>query len=170
VRGTARADPLKRPARALIGATKAVAVLTVLLLALLSGYRAARNGYPIGGDHWAYQGIDEIVAYLEENASSGAVLYHRWLRWHYTYYLFDAVIVDAAIELRYWESGEHMQREALRTPDRQQYVVLPEWRTLELDAPGLRLELLYQARREDGSVSLSLYRVCPVLSEESEFL
>jgi hypothetical protein len=129
-----------------------------LMLALVSACKAAHNGYPIGGEHWAYQGLDEIVAYLEEHAPSNAVLYHHWLRWHYSYYLHGT-----AFELRWWESGEHMQREALRSPERVQYVVLPDWRTLEPEAPLLHFELLYQARRQDGSVSLSLYRVHPQL-------
>jgi 4-amino-4-deoxy-L-arabinose transferase-like glycosyltransferase len=130
----------------------------ILALALFSGYQAARNGYPVGGEHWAYQGLDEIVAYLRENAPPDAVLYHHWLRWHYTYYLHGSTF-----ELRWWESGEHMQREVLRTPDRVQYLVLPEWRTLDPDAPGLCFQLLYQARRRDSSVSLTLYRVTPCL-------
>jgi hypothetical protein len=140
----------------MINPLRAVLLALFLVLSLFSGLKAARNGYPIGGEHWAYQGLDEIAAYLRENAPPDAVLYHRWLRWHYSYYLHGT-----EFELRWWESGEHMQREALRTPDRVQYVVLPDWRTLEPDAPGLDFKLLYQARRRDNTVSLSLYRVYP---------
>jgi 4-amino-4-deoxy-L-arabinose transferase-like glycosyltransferase len=128
----------------------------VLGLTLFAGYQAAHNGYPIGGEHWAYQGIDEIAAFLVENAPANAVIYHHWLRWHYSYYLHDTTF-----ELRWWESGEHLRQEAFRTFDRAQYIVLPDWRTLEPDAPGLRFELLYRARRQDDSVSLSLYRILP---------
>jgi 4-amino-4-deoxy-L-arabinose transferase-like glycosyltransferase len=131
-------------------------ICLALLLALYSGYQAARNGYPIGGDHWAYQGLDEIVAYLQEHASPDAVLYHHWLRWHYSYYLHGSTF-----ELKWWQSGEHMRREVERDAAREQYVVLPDWRTLEPESPDLYFELLYQARRRDQSVSLSLYRVSP---------
>jgi hypothetical protein len=79
------------------------------------------------------------------------------LRWHYSYYLYGT-----SFELRWWESGDHMRQEVLRTPERAQYIVLPDWRTLEPDAPGLYFKLLYQAHRDDESVSLSLYRVFPV--------
>jgi len=136
---------------------RALVISLIVCLALFSGYEAAHNGYPIGGDHWAYQGLDEIVAYLRENAPSDAVLYHHWLRWHYSYYLYGSTL-----EQRWWESGEHLQREVLRTPERVQYIVLPDWRVLEPDAPNLHFELLYQAHRKDESVSLSLYRVYPV--------
>jgi hypothetical protein len=127
-----------------------------LLLTLLSAWTAAQNGYPIGGEHWAYQGLDEVTAYLKQYAPPDAVLYHHWLHWHYTYYLYDATF-----ELRWWASGEHLQREALRTPDRAQYIVLPDWRTLEPDLQKIALHPIYEAHRQDGSVSLTVYRLEP---------
>jgi 4-amino-4-deoxy-L-arabinose transferase-like glycosyltransferase len=127
---------------------------TVCLAALLCGWRAAHNGYPVGGDHWAYQGLDEVAAYLKQNAPSDAVLYHHWLRWHYTYYLYGT-----DFELRWWQSGEHLKREAMRTPERAQYIVLPDWRTLEPDAEGVHLRPVYETRRQDGRVSMCVYRI-----------
>jgi hypothetical protein len=126
----------------------------VLILLLLSAWTAAQNGYPIGGEHWAYQGLDQVAAYLKENAPADAVIYHHWLRWHYTYYLHDT-----AFELRWWASGEHLQREALRTPERAQYIVLPDWRTLEPDTKGVALHRVYETRRQDGSTSFTVHRL-----------
>ena len=40
-----------------------------------------------------------------------------------------------------------------------QYIVLPDWRTLEADAKGVTFRPVYETRRRDGSVSLSLYRI-----------
>jgi len=143
---------------------RALCVSVVVLVALFSGGKAALNGYPVGGEHWAYQGLDQVVAYLQENAPPDAVLYHHWLRWHYTYSLYEA-----EFELRWWQSGEHLQREAMRSPDRAQYIVLPDWRTLEPNAERIRLHPLYETRRQDGSVSLRLYRVEPYqLASEAE--
>ena len=82
------------------------------------------------------------------------MLYHHWLRWHYTYYLHGT-----DFELRWWESGEHLQREVLRTPERTQYIVLPDWRTIEPDAPALEFVPVYETRRRDGSVSLRVFLV-----------
>jgi 4-amino-4-deoxy-L-arabinose transferase-like glycosyltransferase len=130
--------------------------LVVCLAALLAGGNGAFNGYPVGGEHWAYQGLDRVALYLKEHAPTDAVLYHHWLRWHYTYYLHDA-----GFELRWWESGAHLQREVLRTPERAQYIVLPDWRTIEPDAPALQFAPVYETRRRDGSVSLRLYIVEP---------
>jgi hypothetical protein len=132
-----------------------IAVL-VCLAALWTGGRGAINGYPVGGEHWAYQGLDQVAAYLKENAPPDAVLYHHWLRWHYTYYLHGT-----DFELRWWESAEHLQREVLRTPERTQYIVLPDWRTLEPAAPGLEFVPVYETRRRDGTVSLRVYIVRP---------
>jgi len=139
----------------------AAAAWTLLfcVAALLSGARAARNGYPVGGEHWAYQGLDEIVAYLEAHAPPDAVLYHHWLRWHYTYYLHDT-----GIELRYWQSSEHLLREVARTSERVQYIVLPDWGVSGLGVEGIELTSLYEAHREDGSISLRLYELYYVTS------
>ncbi len=133
---------------------RSACVLIIVLSAAIAGSKGALNGYPVGGEHWAYQGLDEVAAYLKQNAPEDAVLYHHWLLWHYTYYLHDA-----DLELRWWESGEHLRREALRTPDREQYIVLPDWRTMEPEASGVRLQPIYEARRQDGSVSLQLCRI-----------
>ena len=128
------------------------AVVCVAVVA--SGWKAARNGYPVGGEHWAYQGLDQVAAYLVAHAPPDAVLYHHWLRWHYSYYLYGT-----GFELRWWQSGEHLLREAARTPDRAQYIVLPDWRTLEPETDGVVLEPVYETYRRDGSVSLRVYRI-----------
>lgn len=112
-------------------------------VALAVGLRAAVNGYPLGGEHWAYQGIDRIAAYLKANAAPDAVLYHHWLRWHYTYYLHGR-----SFELRWWQDGEHLRREAIRTdPAREQYIVLPDWRTLDPTVDGVRFVPILRAER-----------------------
>ncbi len=123
--------------------------LAVLLIAVSVGLRAAFNGYPVGGEHWAYQGIDQIAAYLQTHAAPDAVLYHHWLRWHYSYYLHNSTF-----ELRWWQNGEHLRREARRTdPAREQYIVLPDWRPLDPTVAGIRFEPILQTER------LTLYRV-----------
>jgi hypothetical protein len=121
---------------------------------LAFGIRAATNAYPIGGEHWAYQGVDEVTDYLKENAASNAVLYHHWLRWHYTFYLYGT-----DFELRWWQDGAHLRQEARKSPDREQYIVLPTWRPLDPSIDGVRFVPLLETRRRDGSTSLILCRV-----------
>jgi len=133
---------------------RALCLWAVVALALVSGGRAALSGYPVGGEHWAYQGLDRVVAYLVENAAPDAAVYHHWLRWHYTFYLYDT-----GFELRWWESAEHLAREARRTPDREQYLVLPGWGALDPSSEGVVLEPVYETQRRDGSTSFRVYRV-----------
>jgi len=133
---------------------RALCVSVVVLVALFSGGKAALNGYPVGGEHWAYQGLDDAVAYLVEHAAPNAVLYHHWLRWHYTYYLHGT-----DFELRWWQSSEHLYREAARTPEREQYIILPDWGTLDPRSEGIVLEPVYETQRWDGSVSFRVYRI-----------
>jgi hypothetical protein len=142
--------PLMRPvARTLV-------LALVLLVALYAGGRAALNGYPVGGEHWAYQGLDHVVAYIKQHAAPDAAIYHHWLRWHYTYYLYGT-----GFELRWWENSAHLCREVLRTPGQEQYLVLPAWGTLDPTAPDITLDLVYETRRQDGSISFHVYRVHP---------
>jgi hypothetical protein len=125
-----------------------------VLLALVFGIRAATNGYPIGGEHWAYQGLDTISDHLEERAAPDAVIYHHWLRWHYTYYLHGT-----GFELRWWRDGAHLRQEARKSADREQYIVLPTWRPLDPDIKGVHFVPVLETRRKDGSVSLELCRI-----------
>ncbi len=132
-----------RAGRATCAMIRRVVYGAVVLVALAVGLRAAVNGYAVGGEHWAYQGIDRVAAYLQANAAPDAVLYHHWLRWHYTYYLRDA-----HFELRWWQDGEHLRREAVRTdPQREQYIVLPDWRPLDPTVEGVRFVPILRAER-----------------------
>ena len=97
-----------------------------------------------------------MAIYLKKNAPPDAVLYHHWLRWHYTYYLRDA-----DLELRWWQSAQHLRQEVLRIPRRAQYIVLVDWRTLEPYAEGIAFQPVYETHRRDGSVSMRVYRIEP---------
>jgi len=85
----------------------ALAVLALAGLMAWPALRAARSGYPVGGDHGAHDGIDEIAAYLD-GLPAGTVFYDHWLGWPLDFYLFDspayttyfATPEDLAAELR----------------------------------------------------------------------
>jgi 4-amino-4-deoxy-L-arabinose transferase-like glycosyltransferase len=147
----ARMVTLFRHARPVV---RRIILLLSIVVSLAVAIRAATNGYPIGGEHWAYQGIDQVAAYLKKNAAPDAVLYHHWLRWHYTYYLHGT-----DFELRWWQDGKHLCQEARKSPDREQYIVLPDWRPLDPSTDGVRFVPLLQTWRDDGSVSLQLYQI-----------
>jgi hypothetical protein len=64
-------------------------VLFLVALAILPfSVIAARSGYPIGGDHGANDGIEQVAGYLK-GLPSGTVVYDHWLAWQLGYYLGD---------------------------------------------------------------------------------
>ncbi|NTU62417.1 MAG: hypothetical protein HGB05_03235 [Chloroflexi bacterium] len=64
-------------------------LLSIIALAILPfSVTASRSGYPIGGDHGANDGIDQVADYLK-SLPSGTVVYDHWLAWQLGYYLGD---------------------------------------------------------------------------------
>jgi 4-amino-4-deoxy-L-arabinose transferase-like glycosyltransferase len=60
----------------------------ILLVGLMAwpAVEAARSHYPTGGDHGAYDGIDELAAYLD-GLPTDTVIYDHWLGWPLDFYL-----------------------------------------------------------------------------------
>jgi len=131
----------------------------VLLAAALAGpaLEAARSGYPIGGDHGAYDGIEAVADYFRDCVPAGSVLYHHWLGWHYSFYMFDFPLV-----LRWYPSPEELAGDARQVDDAQRYVVFPSGKLTAgvrdtLAEAGLTLRRVYRAHRRDGSTSFTVY-------------
>jgi len=147
------------------------AVLLLLVPALLyASWLGAAGRLPVGSDHGAYAGLDQAITILRKQAPD-AVIYHRWLSWHYDFYLFDA-----PQERRWWGSGWKLAADAARTartePGRPQWVVLPAWERsaveelrLPLASSGLALDEIKRIYRPDNSRSFTLYRIAPLRAE-----
>ena len=78
---------------------RTVAALLLAPALLYASWLGAAGRLPVGGDHGAYAGLDQAVALLRKQPAD-AVIYDRWLGWHYDFYLFDA-----PQERRWWGSG-----------------------------------------------------------------
>jgi 4-amino-4-deoxy-L-arabinose transferase-like glycosyltransferase len=78
---TARSSALRR-----VGPYLAIGLMILLLVG--PALTAARSGYPVGGDHGIYDGIEQVAAYLRARPP-GTVVYDHWLSWSLGYYLFD---------------------------------------------------------------------------------
>ncbi|MCS6909128.1 MAG: glycosyltransferase family 39 protein [Anaerolineales bacterium] len=129
------------------------------LLLLSSALTATRSGYPIGGDHGAYDGIDDVARYLN-TLPEGTVLYDFWLSWQWRFYLFDGPAYVAWMPTP--EALETDLRAFGRTSPR--YLVAPSWESIaETQAAvaqaGFTLRPVYEAHRRDGSRSFVVYRV-----------
>lgn len=144
---------------------RALAVLLAsffFLFFLPATFRAAHSGYPIGGDHGAYDGIDEVARYIRTLPPEG-VLYDHWLSWEFNYYLFDRPLYIA------WFPTPDALTTDLQSFGRTspRYLVVPSWEAdTEMRAAALRAGFEFAARhttlRRDGSISFTLYQLVPV--------
>ncbi|MCP4537629.1 MAG: hypothetical protein GY832_10815, partial [Chloroflexi bacterium] len=135
--------------------------LYVLLFASLigGGVMAARGRIPVGGDHGAFDGLDEVVDYLQ-GLPVGTVLYDRWLSWHYDYYLFDAYLYRAGFPSPGWLADDA----AAFYDGRPRYLVLPDWESsarLEraLTELGLTMSPVLTTHRRDGATSFVVWEI-----------
>lgn len=140
----------------------AVLPLAFCLLILPSTLTAARSGYPIGGDHGAYDGIKEAARFVNQ-LPSGAVLYDFWLSWQWNFYLFDGPAYVA------WMPSPEAFETDLRAFGRSspRYLVVPAWEAgAEARAAaaraGFSFQLVHTSRRRDGAESFRVYRLAPV--------
>jgi len=140
--------------------------VVVGLVALLgwAAWLGAAGRLPVGSDHGAYAGLDDIAGFFRDQPDN-AIIYDRWLGWHFDFYLFDA-----PQERRWWGSGWKLADDAARTwqesPDRPQWVILPGWRDaaaaeVRLALASRRLALIeaWRVYRGDGTRAFTIYRI-----------
>jgi 4-amino-4-deoxy-L-arabinose transferase-like glycosyltransferase len=138
------------------------ALIVFLCLALLpSAQVALRYGFPVGGDHGAFQGIDDVADYFRANARPGSIIFHKWLGWHYSFYMFDQ-----DLEYYYYPDHRFVLESARRLPGLDKYVVFPSWTSPEGLSDVLRggnweLSELYRTYRPDGTLSFTIYQIQP---------
>jgi hypothetical protein len=151
-------------------AASSVALLLLVPVLLYASWLGAAGRLPVGSDHGAYAGLDQAIATLRKQPAD-AIIYDRWLGWHYDFYLFNA-----PQERRWWGSGWKLADDAAETarfePERGQWVVLPDWETsaaeelhLPLASRGLALVEVQRIHRSDNTRSFTLYRIASLRAE-----
>lgn len=132
-----------------------------LLLVCLIGpaLGAARNRHPLASDRAAYDGVDQVAAFLSR-LPMGSVVYHHWLGWHYHYYLFDAPVYLAYWSTPSWLAGD-VQAFGGREP---RYAAFPSWESparveRALREVDYRLKPVLTTTCRDGSPSFTLYSI-----------
>lgn len=97
-------------------------LLPLILAAILawSAWKASSSAYPVGGDHGAFDGIDQVAAYLRKQPI-GSVVYYRALGWMMDYYLFDAYLYPIWFETPAWLAED---LRAFGSTDTPRYLVL----------------------------------------------
>jgi hypothetical protein len=90
---------------------------------------AARGQLPIGGDHGAYTGLAEVVAWLQQEAPDDVVLYHHVLGWNFRFYLYEQ-IATGRYDLRWFPSTTYLADNAAKTPHKLRLLMEPDWAPL----------------------------------------
>jgi hypothetical protein len=145
---------------------RAAAAMVLLALLTWGAWQGVTARLPVGSDHGAYAGLDRIAAFLRDQPAD-AVIYHRWIGWHFDFYLFDA-----PQERRWWGTGWKLAEDAATTlqedPGRPQWLVLPGWQDtavaevrLALMSRKLALSEVERSYRPDGSRAFTVYRIVP---------
>ncbi|RME83764.1 MAG: hypothetical protein D6775_07300 [Caldilineae bacterium] len=112
------------------GLRRGVAAALVASTLLWGAWLAATARIPVGGDHGAYTGIDVVAAYLRTAVpAQRGVLYHRWLGWHWNWYLWDGPQGRV-----YWSDPEMLVTDIRRNPyGYRRFIVFPAWHLAERD-------------------------------------
>jgi hypothetical protein len=146
-RSFAPAERLRFPA---VAAAVPGAAMLVTILAW-PAVQAAGGGFPVGGDHGAYDGLDAAYAYVREaNEGDPVVLYHRELGWHARFYLFDTV-GTGDVELRYYPHAVYLADSATKLPHKRHLAIVPDWAPMrDLGGQLANRGLTAQARLRTG--------------------
>jgi len=130
---TAAARRVLHRAGWLVGASYVVSMLVLLPPA----FAAADGALPIGGDHGAYDGLTEAVAWFEQSASSDAVLYHQTLGWHLPFYLYGRTGA-AGYGIRWFANPVALADDAHKIPHRRKFLIETAWAPVNGRYPHLR--------------------------------
>jgi hypothetical protein len=152
-----------RPSSLVIGHWSLVILhWSLVILLVLPAWNAAHSRYPIGGDHGAYDGIDQVAAFLR-SLPEGTVVYQHWLGWHYDDYLFGAPVYVA-----YWPTPAWLAQDVRAFGGREpRYVTFPSWESparveRALTGVGYELAPVLTTTRRDGTPSFTVYHIQPV--------
>jgi hypothetical protein len=136
--------------------------LSLVFLLIFPAWNAAHSRYPVGGDHGAYDGVDEVAAFLRD-LPEGTVVYQHWLGWHYDVYLFDAPVY-----LAYWPTPAWLAQDVQVFGAREsRYIAFPSWESSArvewaLAGVGYQLAPVLTTTRRDGTHSFTVYHVQPL--------
>ncbi len=135
-------------------------LLSIVALAVLPfSVVAARSGYPIGGDHGANDGIEQVAGYLK-SLPSGTVVYDHWLAWQLGYYLGDGFAY-----LAYFDTPAAIADDLrVFASNGDRYVIFPARESPEkvIDAVrqvGYTLTPVLETKNRFGQTSFTVYRI-----------
>jgi 4-amino-4-deoxy-L-arabinose transferase-like glycosyltransferase len=116
---------------------------------------------PIGGDHGAYDGIDETARFIQ-TLPPESILYDHWLGWQFEYYLFER-----RLPIVWFPEMAALERNLRDAPEnRALYLAAPWWAPADearqaAERAGKRWAVVHEAYRRDGIVSVTVYKIGP---------
>ena len=135
-------------------------LLALVALAILPfSLAAAESQYPLGGDHGANDGIEQVAVYLK-GLPSGTVVYEHELAWLLGYYMGDGFAY-----LSYYDTPADLADDLRVFGDRDdRYVILPGRASLAevIDAigqVGYTLTPVFATQNRLGQTSFTVYQI-----------
>jgi 4-amino-4-deoxy-L-arabinose transferase-like glycosyltransferase len=135
-------------------------ILAVIALAILPfSMVASRSGYPVGGDHGANDGIEQVADYLKA-LPPGTVVYDHWLAWQLGYYLGDGFAY-----LAYFDTPAALADDLrVFAKDDARYVIFPAREAPDkvIDAigqVGYTLTPVLETKNRFGESSFTIFRI-----------
>jgi hypothetical protein len=154
---------LVAPRRAAQWRQAAQIALPLIALALLVP-RAVTANYdfsPIGGDHGAFDGIDDAARFIR-TLPADSILCDHWLGWELEYYLFER-----QLPVVWFPDMATFERNLAEAPaGHPLYLVAPWWAPADearqaAERAGKRMTVVHESYRRDGVVSVTVYQISP---------
>lgn len=135
-------------------------VIAIIALALPFSVTAAESQYPIGGDHGANDGIEQVAAYLK-TLPAGAVVYDHWLAWELGYYLGQGFVY-----LAYFDTPGALADDLHVFGGDNRYVIFPLHETPDgvsaaIEPPGYQLAPVFSTRNRFDQTSFTVFKIQP---------
>ncbi len=121
---------------------------------------AAESQYPIGGDHGANDGIDQVAVFLK-TLPSGTVLYDHWLAWELDYYVGDGFVF-----LAYFDTPAALQDDLRVFGGANRYVIFPGHESPDpadaaIGEVGYTLSSVFTTQNRFGQTSFTVFKIEP---------
>jgi hypothetical protein len=136
-------------------------VIFAIILCLPYALGASKSQYPIGSDHGANDGIDQVADYLK-TLPSGTVVYDHWLAWELSYYLGEGQVY-----LAYFDTPSALADD-LRVFDRgeDRYVVFPARESPDKSSDaikvfGFQMTPVYSTINRFNQTSFTIFKIIP---------
>jgi len=134
--------------------------IVVALMTLPFSIAAAESQYPIGGDHGANDGIDQVAVFLK-TLPSGTVVYDHWLAWELDYYVGDGFVF-----LAYFDTPAALQDDLRVFGGANRYVIFPGQESATpadaaISEVGYTLSPVFTTQNRFGQTSFTVFKIIP---------